>query len=123
MRSEGALQAGRGVEGGQEAPGHQVVELAGVVVGRAQRVGGVGWDDGVVVADLGVVNDALGQPGPGGGDHDASRPGEGGHRSADLAGGRAQLGDHRRREVARVGPRIGEELERLVARLGDAEGP
>src|SRR4051794_2157257 len=108
-----------GVEDGEEAPRHQVVDPAVVVVHLLQRVVGVGGDDRVVIADLGVV------------DHPPERQqverlhvGRGLAvlgAAPDAAGDLLELRDHVARQVARAGARIGQGLVLLVAALRGAQ--
>ena len=109
---------GRREEHGQEAPHDQVVDaLLGVaeVPGHLQR-----RDDREVVADLGVVEDALVRPDPPVG---LDLPRELGElrQLLELAEGVADGAHVVLGQRARVGPRVGEHLVLLVQRLRDRQ--
>ena len=111
----GALELRVGVEDGQEALGHEVVDLQLVRAHAAEVVLGLGGDDRVVVLDLGVVDHAPQRqlrPGP----PRTPRPCVGGVVAHQL-GDRLDLLDHVAGHEARVGARVGERLVLLVELL------
>ncbi|CAM4124350.1 hypothetical protein ACAN107058_22940 [Paracidovorax anthurii] len=111
---------GAGEEHGHEAAHHQVVEL---LLGLREAAGRLrGRDDGEVVADLAVVEDALG------GAHVVvvQRLLRVGREVAHAAGGQHAEGvlGHGQvvfRQGARVGPRVGQGLVALVEALGQGQ--
>ena len=115
----GALELGIGVEDGQEALGHEVVDLQLVRAHAAEVVLGLGGDDRVVVLDLGVVDHAaqgqLVQP------HHVLGALRVGRVVAHQLGDRLDLLDHVAGHEARVGARVGERLVLLVELLGGGQ--
>ncbi len=124
------LKLGGGEEDGHEAACDHVKEL---LLGFRQllRRNQAGGDDGKVVADLAIVEDALVRT------HPAAVQGGGGVRAqfmrqgvllpAVVAGEGLQRGGDRGeiifRQVPGVGSRIGQHLELLIERLGDLQRP
>ena len=105
------------VVGGEEAPAHEIVEVAFFDGEIGAGRGGGGGDDGVVVGDLGVVDEAV-RKGPlagAFGDEVGVLRGDGFDDGGEADGD--GLG-----EMAGVGSGVGDELVRLVESLGDVEG-
>ena len=115
----GDLENGVGVENGEEALGDEVVELAFFFREFDNATSG---DDGEVIGDLGVVEDALveadevlfeGVLGP---------FGERVRGVAQILGGGLDVGEVVLWEIAGVGPGIGEHLVTLVKGLCELQG-
>ena len=108
------------MEHGEEAARDEVEDAQVVGAHLLERVLAAGGDDGVVVGDLLVVDDAREREEVEAGDvlggFGVLGPG------ADELGDGLDLGDHVAGEVARVGARVGERLVLLVAALGGGEG-
>ena len=114
----GHLEFGCRVEHSDEAARHEVVELHFVFVEFVRA--GTGRDDGVVVADFGVVEDTRGRLDPvvdqrlAGvrGERRVVHPGEDFFRDRQVVG----------RQIARVGAGVGEDFVALVEGLGQLQG-